>query len=163
MDQLNQADANDLQKAINDITNPGASAVDQMVTQAQEATSGEAPATEPVMAGDGVMATEPALNNEQISVGTTGTNAPLGTEGAVEVGGDLAQIKNSALADLKPIINTVELPAEEKFSLYKEMIEVTQDKSCIEPAYNAAKGITDDKMRAEALLFIVETINKIGA
>jgi hypothetical protein len=39
---------------------------------------------------------------------------------------------------------------------------MTEDKACIEPAYNAAKNIDDQKVKAEALLFVVETIDKLG-
>ena len=46
--------------------------------------------------------------------------------------------------------------------IYKDIIEITEDKACIEPAYNAAKNIVEDKARAEALLYIVETIDKLG-
>ena len=49
-----------------------------------------------------------------------------------------------------------------KFKIYKEIIDLTEDKACIELAYNAAKGIEDQKEKAEALLFVVDTIDKLG-
>ena len=75
---------------------------------------------------------------------------------------DLDRVKSSALSDLRPIIEKIDLSAEKKFEIYKEIIDSMNDKACIEPAYNAAKGIKDDKERAEALLFVVEAINKLG-
>ena len=75
---------------------------------------------------------------------------------------DLNRVKTNALSDLRPIIEKIDLPAGKKFLVYKEIIETTSDKACIEPAYNAAKTIEDEKERAEALLFIVESINKLG-
>jgi hypothetical protein len=75
---------------------------------------------------------------------------------------DLGRVKTNALSDLRPIIEKIDLPATKKFMVYKEIIEATGDKACIEPAYNAAKSIEDEKERAEALLFIVESINKLG-
>ncbi len=75
---------------------------------------------------------------------------------------DLDRVKTNALSDLRPIIEKIDLPASKKFLVYKEIIETTSDKACIEPAYNAAKSIEDEKERAEALLFIVESINKLG-
>jgi hypothetical protein len=39
---------------------------------------------------------------------------------------------------------------------------MNEDKACIEPAYNAAKAIEDEKERADALLFIVEVIDQLG-
>ena len=75
---------------------------------------------------------------------------------------DLGRVKTNALTDLRPIIEKIDLPAGKKFMVYKEIIEATGDKACIEPAYNAASKIEDEKERAEALLFIVESINKLG-
>ena len=46
--------------------------------------------------------------------------------------------------------------------IYKDIIELTDDKACIEPAYNAAKQIQDDAKRAEALVYVVEFIDKLG-
>ncbi len=89
---------------------------------------------------------------------------PLGTAPLQASYGDpdLDRVKTNALSDLRPIIEKIDLPAGKKFMVYKEIIESTGDKACIEPAYNAAKAIEDDKERAEALLFIVESINKLG-
>lgn len=89
---------------------------------------------------------------------------PLGTAPLQASYGDpdLDRVKTNALSDLRPIIEKIDLPAAKKFMVYKEIIETTNDKACIEPAYNAAKSIEDEKERAEALLFIVESINKLG-
>lgn len=89
---------------------------------------------------------------------------PLGTAPLQAAYGDpdLGRVKTNALTDLRPIIEKIDLPASKKFMVYKEIIETTGDKACIEPAYNAASKIEDDKERAEALLFIVESINKLG-
>lgn len=75
---------------------------------------------------------------------------------------DLDRVKSSALSDLRPIIEKIDLSAEKKFEVYKEIIDAMNDKACIEPAYNAAKSIADEKERAEALLFVVEAINRLG-
>lgn len=75
---------------------------------------------------------------------------------------DLDRVKSSALSDLRPIIEKIDIPAEKKFEVYKEIIDSMNDKACIEPAYNAAKSISDEKERAEALLFVIEAINRLG-
>ena len=75
---------------------------------------------------------------------------------------DLDRVKSSALSDLRPIIDRIDLPAEKKFEVYKEIIDAMNDKACIEPAYNAAKDIADEKVRAEALLYVIEAINRLG-
>ena len=166
MDQTNQADANDLQKAINDITNPGGMVADQTAETTPEPNLNMAGGVS--MGDNGVNMNPvepmamPSAGGMEPTLDNGGVNMPEGGAG-MEASGDLAQIKSSALADLKPIIDTIDLPAEEKFKLYREMIEATQDKTCIKPAYNAAKSIADNKLRAEALLFIVETINKMSA
>lgn len=93
-----------------------------------------------------------------------GIVAPIGSAPKQAAYGDpdLDRVKSSALSDLRPIIEKIELPAEKKFEVYKEIIDSMNDKACIEPAYNAAKNISDEKQRAEALLFIVEAINRLG-
>ena len=71
-------------------------------------------------------------------------------------------MKTMALSDLRPILESVDLPTEKKFKIYKDIIDLTEDKACIEPAYNAAKMIAGDKEKAEALLYVVEAIDKLG-
>ena len=67
-----------------------------------------------------------------------------------------------ALSDLRPILEKVDIAPDKKFMIYREIIELTEDKACIEPAYNAARLIEDDKVKGEALVFIVECIDKLG-
>ena len=56
----------------------------------------------------------------------------------------------------------VDIPADKKFMIYKDIIMLTEDKACIEPAYNAARQIMDEKAKGEALVYIVECIDKLG-
>lgn len=149
MDQNNTATPDELQQAINSITNAGApaadpvAAVENSVASATDSTPdlGTPPAPEvPAM---------PAM-----------PAAPAGK--AVYGDPDLDRVKTMALSDLRPIIENVDIEPAKKFKIYKEIIELTEDKACIEPAYNAAKGIEDQKEKAEALLFVVETIDKLG-
>ena len=144
MDQNNTATPDELQQAINSITNPGGdsaaadpvAAVTESVAAATEAAPVEAPVT-------------PA--------------APVMPAGKAVYGDpDLDRVKSMALSDLRPIIESVDIEPAKKFKIYKEIIDMTEDKACIEPAYNAAKGIEDQKEKAEALLFVVDTIDKLG-
>jgi hypothetical protein len=106
------------------------------------------------MSGTETVATEPTpIVNGFDAAPTTSTG----------VTGDLSKVKNMALSDLRPVLEQVEMPAEGKFKIYKEIIEATSDKASIEPAYAAAKAIASDKDRAEALLYIIEIIDKLGA
>lgn len=73
------------------------------------------------------------------------------------VGGndDINTVKEAMLRDLFPLMDKVDMGAEEKFELYKTMIDSSNDKSMISAAYEAAKGIADEKQKAEALLFLI--------
>ena len=134
MDQNNTATPDELQQAINSITNPG----------------GDSAAADPV-----------AAVTESVAAATEA--APVMPAGKAVYGDpDLDRVKSMALSDLRPIIESVDIEPAKKFKIYKEIIDMTEDKACIEPAYNAAKGIEDQKEKAEALLFVVDTIDKLG-
>ena len=75
---------------------------------------------------------------------------------------DLDGIKKDALGELRPLIDKVELPAEEKFDTYLMLIRSTDDSSLIGPAHAAAQGIADEKRRAEALLDIIKEIDYLS-
>ena len=73
----------------------------------------------------------------------------------------LDDVKKKALDDLKGLIDKIELPAENRFEIYRELIENNGDKSCIGKAYEAAQAISDENERAKALIFVVDSINKM--
>ena len=75
---------------------------------------------------------------------------------------DLDKVKSMALSDLRPILEKVDISPDKKFMIYKDIIDLTEDKACIEPAYNAARLIEDEKTKGEALVYIVECIDKLG-
>jgi len=75
---------------------------------------------------------------------------------------ELESIKKNALGDLRPLIDRVDLPAEEKFDTYLMLIRSTDDSSLIAPAYSAAQAITEEKRRAEALLDIIKEIDYLS-
>ena len=149
MDQNNSATPDELQQAINSITNPGGAPEGDAVAAVENNIAGN---DAPVDLG-----TPPAP--EVPGLGATPA-APAGK--AVYGDPDLDRVKSMALSDLRPIIENVDIEPEKKFKIYKEIIDLTEDKACIEPAYNAAKGIQDQKAKAEALLFVVDTIDKLG-
>jgi hypothetical protein len=76
--------------------------------------------------------------------------------------GDLEGIKKNALSELRPLIDKVDLPAEEKFDTYLMLIRSTDDSSLIAPAHAVAQGITDETRRAEALLDIIKEIDYLS-
>lgn len=75
---------------------------------------------------------------------------------------DLDGIKNNALQELRPLIDRVDLPAEEKFDTYLLLIRSTDDSSLIGPAHAAAQNIADEKRKAEALLDIIKEIDYLS-
>lgn len=78
-----------------------------------------------------------------------------------EMGGDLAKVRESALQELVPLMDKVEIPADEKFNIYTEVIETTRDKSIVEKAFEAARNIADEKQKAESLLKLVKMIDTL--
>lgn len=76
--------------------------------------------------------------------------------------GDLNSLKTSVLTDLRPVIDNVEIGSEEKYHLLSTLFNANHDSSLIEPAYSAARQISDDTKRAEALLEIVHDIDSVN-
>lgn len=89
---------------------------------------------------------------------SSSTQNPISTPPA----GDLESIKKNALGELRPIIDKVDLPAEEKFDTYLMLIRSTDDKDLIAPAHAVALTIADDKRKAEALLDIIKEIDYLS-
>lgn len=73
--------------------------------------------------------------------------------------GDLLRIKQDALQELGPLVDHLDQSPEEKFRTKMMMIQANDDQSLISDAYDAAKQISDDKERAQALLDIINEIN----
>ncbi len=71
----------------------------------------------------------------------------------------LESIKKDALTELRPLVDKLDLPADEKFDTLLLIIRSTDDKTLVQSAYDSAKLITDDAKRAEALLDIVKEID----
>ncbi len=84
--------------------------------------------------------------------------APSSTSGS----SDLDGIKLDALKELRPLMDKVDLPAEEKFDTYLMLIRSTDDKTLIAPLHTAAQGIADEKKKAEALLEIIKEIDYLS-
>jgi hypothetical protein len=71
----------------------------------------------------------------------------------------LLDIKQQALQQLTPLIGHLEQNPEEKFRTTMMMIQASDNDSLIKAAYDAALQIPDEKVRAQALLDIVNEIN----
>ena len=72
---------------------------------------------------------------------------------------DLDSIKLEALGELRPLVDKLNVSPEEKFDTYLLLLRSTDDKALIAPAHDAAKAITDEARRAQALLDIIKEID----
>lgn len=72
---------------------------------------------------------------------------------------DLLRIKQEAINELAPMVDHLDQKPEDKFRTTMMMIQATDNEKLIPAAYAAAKGISDEKVRAQAYLDIVNEIN----
>ena len=148
----------ELQAAIDNITNASAAVADStsndVVSQIENKVADAGP--EIVSAQSAEPAGDKAIKEAEASkIEMTPQKAMYGDP-------DLDRVKINALNEIRPILETVDILPEKKFTIYKDIIELTDDKACIEPAYNAARQIAEEKERAEALLYIIEIIDDLG-
>ena len=71
------------------------------------------------------------------------------------------EIKKAALRDLVPLLDKINMDATQKFDIYRNIFEDLKDYTVLDPAYHAAREIADETKRAEALLYLVESIDKM--
>jgi hypothetical protein len=125
--------------------------------------NGSAPVPEPV--ADASLGTD--SNAPSVSA-NTGFNLPgpaslpiqdITSSSAPATDDDLLSIKQEALQQLSPLVSHLEQTPEEKFRTTMMMIQASDNQSLIKDAYESAKKITDEKVRAQALLDIVNEIN----
>ena len=127
---------------------------------------GQTPTTEP--------ATAPAITPEPTpsiqeptptpseTPSETPTEAPVIEKTEIEPipdGLNTDQIKKAALRDLVPILDKVSMGAPKKFKIYQDVFQDLKDYSILEPAYKTARESPDETERAEALLYLVESID----
>ena len=74
---------------------------------------------------------------------------------------NMHQVKEAALRDLVPLLDRLDMTPSQKFGLYRNIFEDLKDYTVLERAYRAASDIPDDKERAESLLYLVESIDKM--
>jgi hypothetical protein len=72
---------------------------------------------------------------------------------------DLNAIKQDALDQLRPLVDELDLPPQEKFDTLLLLIRSNDDRSLIPQAYAAAEEIESETARASALLDIVKEID----
>lgn len=128
------------------------------------------PAPEPIAPAEPVSTpaldepTAPAMPEPTVSESTepttpeaTSSVAPFEREGNL----DIKDVKEAALRELAPLLAKLDVPAEQKFDIYKNVIDTYHDSSVIASAYRAASEIEDERTRGEALLYIINSIDKM--
>lgn len=136
------------------------------VTGGDDAAAGAAPATDGSFGDNGQAAPTNDVNLElpaspqsaapqddnDFSSSVTGSSVSAAPD-------DLLQLKQDALQQLSPLVGHLEQTPEERFRTTMMMIQATDDHTKIKDAYDAAQQITDEKVRAQALLDVVNEIN----
>ena len=174
---------NDLQKAIDDIANntnvdPVFSDPVAAPSSVPEGDTGElgeavgpfpepkvemptAPATEPIAPLESMNI--PEINNFDTNVAPVAEESTV-VEETVDTAPEptnTAEVKKAALRDLAPLISKININKAQKFNIYKDIFEELKDYTVLEPAYQAARELEDETQRAEALLYLVEAIDKM--
>ena len=176
---------NDLQKAIDDITNT--TSIDPVFSDPVAAPSSipegdtgelgepvgpfpepkvEAPAPEPVtpvapVEMPDLTASAPEPIPEPVPTAEPAPAPEPAVESTETTSQNTNDIKKAALRDLMPLLDKVNMDANEKFNLYRDIFEELNDHSVLEPAYQAAREIADETTRANALLYLVQSIDKM--
>ena len=143
-----------------DATNTSSVMADLTNTEPTPITNEPVAESEPVVAS----VNEPVMQNGNTAVGATAAvtsveTAPIETGSSVteEMNADqFENVKKQMLQDLYPLMYKIKMQPEQKFKVFKQMIESTGSKEMIASAYEAVKGIGNEEARAEALLFLVE-------
>jgi len=85
-------------------------------------------------------------------------DAPASTDVSAD-DAELLDLKKQALEELSPLIDQLDQTPEEKFKTTMMMIQATDSANLVKVAHEAALKIEDEKVRAQALLDIVNEIN----
>lgn len=121
-----------------------------------EATSVDAAVVPAIDTIESTLATEPI----SITAPTPPVAAPAPTPPVMDSG--LEAIKQDALTELRPLVDKLNLSAEEKFDTYLLLIRSTDDTTLIAPAFEAARAIPDETNKAQALFDIVKEIDYLS-
>ena len=166
---MDKSDAaqDELQQAINNITNGASGAVGgatDVAAAIESQLAGNAAAAGALPVPEFPAPEAPKIEEPQIEIAATPLDAQAAAPATKAIYGDpdLDKVRSNALSDIRPVLEKIEISPEKKFIVYRDIIDVFDDKACFEPAYAAATKIADDKERAEALLYIIEKIDALG-
>lgn len=113
----------------------------------------------PAMPESPIAPEEPAIAETPVAPEPIAPTEPTSAEPTLEAPA-MSDVKEKALRDLAPILGKMNINAEQKFRIYFDMIEALHDQTVYEPAYQAASEIADEVTRGEALLKLIEILDK---
>ena len=152
---------NDLQQAIDEVANAAAPEPEVEAIKDQLGVPPVPPVYDEVAPAEAPVAPAPAPAApapEPVVAAPVAPVAPAPAPAPV-VANDLGAVKTEALRELVPLIDRVNLPAEQKFGIVTDVIAATGDKSIAGNALAAARGIADENVKAESLLKLVQMID----
>ncbi|MDQ5971988.1 MAG: hypothetical protein QG553_147 [Patescibacteria group bacterium] len=133
------------------------SPADDNSDQAEEAATPDVPASEPTEEPSAAPEVTPEVTTTDSS--TEEAPASSNTSPNSEDDDELLTLKKQALEELAPLVDQLDQTPEEKFKTTMMMIQATDSASLVKVAHEAAQKISDEKVRAQALLDIVNEIN----
>ncbi len=138
------------------VTVPTEPAADDSLGLSDESASAAAPSAPAVASASNGFTMDPVTT----TVPTATPPAPVATTPATDAPNDaLLHIKQQALQHLSPLLGHLDQSPEEKFRTTMMMIQASDDQTLVKEAYASAQAIPDEKIRAQALLDIVNEIN----
>ncbi|MDR0397623.1 MAG: hypothetical protein LBH36_00340 [Candidatus Nomurabacteria bacterium] len=75
---------------------------------------------------------------------------------------DLDSIRIKALQDIKPLLGKLDLPPDEKFDIYIEVLRASNDMTLLPPAYDITPAIEDETKRGMDLLTVIREIDSLN-
>lgn len=156
---MNQDDKNnDLQKAINEVTQAAPNPQEVAPTISQHGMGMTQNTDDKTANSDVEAAMASVLPGSDNTTATPPTTPPV--SGVDDV--NISHVKEEALRELSPLLDKTQLEPDQKFKIYRDMIETLHENSLLMPALEAAKQIQDESARAEALLYLVNLIDDLG-
>lgn len=104
----------------------------------------------------------PPISNDPPPAITTNHSAPSTVASSPPVPQNqdaLIGIKAQALNNLAPLVGHLDQPPEEKFKTTMMLIQASDNADLVKDAYELANQIPDEKIKAQALLDVVNEIN----
>lgn len=153
---------NDLQRAIDEITQKGGANGPKPAAPTAPAPQQSAGMMPPAQAPAAPQLNTMKMPPQAPTMGMPNMGMGGGFARAMGYGADISKVKEAALKELFPIMDRVEVEPEKRFLLYQEMLNTMRDKAVIAPAYEAARQIRDDKIRADSLLYLINSIDEMS-